>query len=495
MATWSPPTIPVRDATPPPAPPAVAPAADAAASTNGNYRSMGGLFNDLTGMGGELDKAAQTGIRRLYLSCQLLDLIYEQMWAAERFVDMVVIDSFVRGYELDSDAAENTEDYDKAFEQYEVDDVLSRGLKAMRLHGGALVIPIIGESVEALAEPLEDDLIPEGQLKSFQVFDRWACKSESVYFELMDPKFGQVETYRVTAPISGNNAQTVHWLVHASRVIRLDARPKLTPRGWYQSWEWGPSLLQSALTEIMHDEALAEGISHLVHEASMLVLKIQHFNETLKRGRPSPDAPSPAEVGMAVNKFKSSYRTVFIDANDEAKRLEVSFGGLAQLMDKYLERLAVIGGYPLTKFLGRSPGGLNATGESDEHNYSIIVNGFQLGYADKPLRRMHRIVALSEGMEDPPPPRWLPLVVSSEERQIEVDKNRTESVTLALGTHLITEEEARQRLSNTTTFGILEDMTQEELEEMQPDPPPMPSVIPDPDDPNAPPPAEPPPEE
>ena len=199
---------------------------------------------------------------------------------------------------------------------------------------------------------------------------------------------------------------------------------------------------------------------------------------------------------MAVNKFKSSYRTVFIDANDEAKRLEVSFGGLAQLMDKYLERLAVIGGYPLTKFLGRSPGGLNATGESDEHNYSIIVNGFQLGFADKPLRRMHRIVAFSEGMEEPPPPRWLPLVVSSEERQIEVDKNRTESVTLALGTHLITEEEARQRLSNTATFGILEDMTQEELEEMQPDPPPMPSVIPDPDDPNAPPaPAVPPPEE
>ena len=58
---------------------------------------------------------------------------------------------------------------------------------------------------------------------------------------------------------------------------------------------------------------------------------------------------------------------------EDFDRVAIQFAGLADLMDKYQARLAMLGDIPMTRWANTSPGGLNATGESDLRNYIMMV--------------------------------------------------------------------------------------------------------------------------
>ena len=64
----------------------------------------------------------------------------------------------------------------------------------------------------------------------------------------------------------------------------------------------------------------------------------------------------------------------------EFTRVNVPFGGLPDLLERVALRMASISGMPATRFLGRAPQGMNATGEGDERNYAIRVAAIQRRY-------------------------------------------------------------------------------------------------------------------
>jgi hypothetical protein len=53
---------------------------------------------------------------------------------------------------------------------------------------------------------------------------------------------------------------------------------------------------------------------------------------------------------------------------DEFSRTSVNFSGVPDLMNRFSERLAMASGISVTRFLGKSASGLNATGEGDHRN-------------------------------------------------------------------------------------------------------------------------------
>ena len=57
----------------------------------------------------------------------------------------------------------------------------------------------------------------------------------------------------------------------------------------------------------------------------------------------------PAEqIGQQINQMKSSQRLLMMDKEkEEFHRVAVSFGGLADLMNKFAERVAAAGGHSL----------------------------------------------------------------------------------------------------------------------------------------------------
>ena len=163
----------------------------------------------------------------------------------------------------------------------------------------------------------------------------------------------------------------------------------------------------------------------------------------------------------------------------------MQFGGLADIMQKIPERIAAMGGYPVTHFMGKSPGGLNATGESDMR---IYVQGMEAerghmlegmpGHAD--IWTLDEVIARSHGMEEAPEYEWHSLLDMSDQEIAQVSKTKAEALKLAMDMGLIQDEnEGRAILDGDPVFGELPELSESELAELEEkNEPPLPMLPP-----------------
>jgi phage-related protein (TIGR01555 family) len=65
--------------------------------------------------------------------------------------------------------------------------------------------------------------------------------------------------------------------------------------------------------------------------------------------------------------------TIAIDGKDEYDRKGLSLAGIKDIIEKFETALCADTGIPATRLFGRSPDGMNSTGESDETNYVSMI--------------------------------------------------------------------------------------------------------------------------
>ena len=464
----------------------------------GSGQSTAGIFppmlNARTGMGTTHDKDAGTGFRRMELSRYQAETLYQMSWAAGKFIDMPVDDMFIRGRSWtgqDESAIEAMEDVDR---DLGVHTNLANAMKAGRLFGTGMVV-IVPENGDLESE-IEPEDIGEGGIANLWVVDRWSITVDSWVTNLTARNYGQPYTYLVNQRIEGTPASaglsgsrrvsvdengSPQHIVNHTRCLRFDGIRSPVTEGWWRGpWhrEWGISELIRAFTEIHREAANWAGVGHLIQESSIFTLKVQDFKDSIK-GRTSPAEATLEEIGERASMLKSIFRTMFIDAEDEAERITYNFAGLADLLDRHHQLLAAIGGIPVTRFMGQSPVGMNATGASDSTNYGIMVASLQNRLGKYPLHRLDRFVAAHAGLSEPPEYEWVPLFDLSEAEQGENFKSRTEAILAAFEKGVIDEDEARERLSEIEGWGELgpfsDDMRESQLERLHP-PPPEPSL-------------------
>lgn len=95
----------------------------------------------------------------------------------------------------------------------------------------------------------------------------------------------------------------------------------------------------------------------------------------------------------AVDLSRSVARAILIDAEaEEFERKQTPLTGLPELLDRFESRLAAAAEQPVTFLTGRSPGGLNATGESDIRIFYDRVRAKSPRKIVKPATRITEIV-------------------------------------------------------------------------------------------------------
>lgn len=449
------------------------------ASVGRQALTHGGVTNDLAGLGGTADKSQQTYFSPTRFHNRYpLEIIYIQSWAAAHFVDIPVDDMWVRGREWEDENEESLDRLNEEEMMLEVNERLAGAMKAARLYGTGLAMMMTNEA--PADTELNVDMIREGDLTNILVLDRYSVRPRDWVLDPYNPQYGKPMYYDAT--LEGG----VEISFHHSRVLRFDGRKSITSEGWTGFYErdWGISELLYAITEIIHDAALAANISQLSYEASIPVVKSEGFRDVITGGGTADD-PSVATLGSRINLYKSLYRIMFMDINDSFERVNVTFAGIADLMDQYWKRLAAIAKIPATRFLGRSPEGMNATGDSDSANYAMSVKSMQERLLKRPLTLLDKVVARHLGMMAPLKYTWRPLTDMSDKDQAEVSRTRAEALAIAYDRNALTEDEFRERLSGDELFGQLGPMPDELAEriEMQNQPPVLPSEL----DPNAPP--------
>ena len=410
----------------------------------------GGIVNQNSGMGLAGDKSEHSFFTptRIHWRGEL-ETLYAQSWAAKKFIDIPVDDMFILWRNFSGD--EGDAGVDKMTEsesRHKVKNRLKRAMKAGRLYGTGLLVMVTREA------PLEVPLMPErvrpGDLIALQVFDRFDA---SVWRRDDDPlsvTYGEALTYHLT-PTRGPGI-----FVDASRVLRFDGLTPLSSDGYtIYDRDWGVSEIVPAILSIMQDQSVTTAAAHLSQEASIPVLGVDGLREALAGGQLDPNEASAEQIGEQLNQFKSIYRLLLLDKTESFERVAVNFSGLHEVMDRVQRRLAASAGIPATRFLGTSPVGLNATGDSDMANYAMHVSAMQTDLLTDPLRRLDEVLARDAGIAEAPEYDWEPLTDMSDEEQASAAKTKVEALKLAIDGGIMDEDEARASLDGDSVFGAL----------------------------------------
>lgn len=390
--------------------------------------------NALTGLGGSRDKLSSTYFsepRRL--AVEQLEQLYHGEDLAARICEALPQDGLRRWFDLD------LEDEDDEAQQGIKAEMKRLGAKqAMleaaiwaRVYGGAAVVMGLDDGLKA-SEPLNVERLRSVQYLT--VLDRRSLQPYTWYSDpLADgPKYGWPSSYRIVnfSMISAGGGLPKNFsdvVVHESRMLRFDgALTSLRRRQLNEGW--ADSVIQRVHEVLIQHNIGWQGTAYLLQDASQGVFKIQGLIDMIAGGDKEILQTRMALVDMS----RSMARSLLVDAErEEFERVPYAFTGVPEVIDRFMQRLAAAARMPVTVLYGRSPAGLNATGESDIRIWYDAVSSWQ---QDELSPRLERLVELVTRASESPvqlePKSWSlcfpPLWQSTEKEELEIDKMRAE---------------------------------------------------------------------
>jgi len=175
-----------------------------------------------------------------------------------------------------------------------------------------------------------------------------------------------------------------------------------------------------------------------------------------------------------LSSCKAVLNTLLLDATESFEYRYASLSGVAELMDRYPNRLAAVSGIPVTRLYGTSPGGLNATGESDIRGYYDEVAATVI--EPKVIPAWERVVEVMCSASKGPtggkvPQAWSvearPLWEPSDQEIADLRKTTAETDAINIDKGVYTPQDARQRYEGESwSFELqLEDLVPQEAGE------------------------------
>lgn len=329
-----------------------------------------GWINSLTGLGTGRDKATSAVFsRQRRLALQTLSDLYHFDDLAATLADAIVLDAYRPGFELKSDNGD--------LDVGELGDIVRNFDVARHTRMAAIWGRVFGWAAVFVetADGFPEEPLPENvQLLGLSVVDA----QDAAYVEATD-------TYIV-------NGQTVH----PSRLIVFEGLPtsrRERRRNAYRAL----SVYERAWSALQDVNTAWDSVSHMFTDMSQSVLKMRGLIDTISSQ--NEDAIQ-TRVEM-TDKVRSVARMLVLDAESEDfSVVSRDLAGPASLLPLVWQRLAAVGRMPVTRLMGMSPSGLNATGESDVRLWYDSVEAYRTDELDPQVTKLVRLI-LSPVLADP----------------------------------------------------------------------------------------------
>jgi phage-related protein (TIGR01555 family) len=124
--------------------------------------------------------------------------------------------------------------------------------------------------------------------------------------------------------------------------------------------------LQSVHDAIRNSGLVSASISTMIAEAKLDIIKIPGLTNSLATTEGTTKIFNRFSNSMAA---KSVINTLLLDKDEEWERKEIHVAGMDKVMQMYLMIVCGAADIPATRLLGKSPDGMNASGDSDSRNY------------------------------------------------------------------------------------------------------------------------------
>ena len=196
----------------------------------------------------------------------------------------------------------------------------------------------------------------------------------------------------------------------------------------------------------MKRSATSANIAQLVFQANLTTLKMSDFGELLAVGTEG-QRRQVLEAVAQENRLRTSFGLQILSAGDTLETHSYSFSGLSEIYEAFMMDMAGAAEIPATKLFGRSPQGLNATGESDLRNYYEMIAQLQERSLRPALEKLLPVMAISCWGEVPPDLEivFAPLMTTSPNDRADLMGKWTEALVKAVDSGLLSLEEARQK--------------------------------------------------
>ena len=374
--------------------------------------------NPLTGIGTGGDKTTHGHFAPVWrVLDQELTSLHSGSDLAAKIVDDRPHEMFRRGYESEAESCTASET--KAVDDYcrqvlQLDRNLRDGMKWGRLYGGYLLVMNIDDG-RAPYEPLDEKNIRS--FTSISAVDRRFAFVQSQYSNMGIEQvgvYGDPEIYLISNAVAASGwnsygavkkrpidelrgANASIGFVHESRTIRFDGIPAdVVTMQSLAGWSW--SVLQRVYNTMRSFDHAFDSVGYLLSDASQGVFKLQGIVKAISAGR----TDYLRERARYMEMTRSVARGIMLDVgtgdgkNQEAfERVPTPMGGLADILEKWMSRLSSAADMPQTKLFGRSPAGMNATGESDMRTWYGELETEQADVITPKIQRVRRLVCLA----------------------------------------------------------------------------------------------------
>ncbi len=407
----------------------------------------------------DLLQATEYPMTRLTQNYQLLTSLYRENWIIQNIIATIPNDMIRKWYQIKSGIGpESVKQMARLEMQTQIRKKLLLGMYWGRLYGGAAgVILVKGHTDMSL--PLDLGTVLPGSFLGLQILDRWngIYPESSLVNDPADPDFGLPEYYVIRDDEDGQTAVRVHH----SRVIRFIGRDLPWMEQVTENY-WGESEIEAIYNEVVKRDNVSGNIAALTFRANVNYMEADGLDQML--------STTNAEIQrrfwntlQAQAIFESNFGTRIINKGDAIHNTQYTFTGLSDVYDCIMMDVSGAARTPVTKLFGRSPAGLNATGDSDMQNYYDYIDGLRETTLRPIIERILPVMALSawgvipDDLEIDFPSMWTP---DAQERA-EITERRTNAVLAAYQNDLVDMSTAMQELQaiaeETGVFGKISD--------------------------------------
>ena len=402
-------------------------------------------------------------LTRMTNNYALLNSLYRDNWVVQNAVGIIPDDMTRNWFNLAGSLAPN---YIAEFERMQrisqLKDKINIGLKWGRLYGGAAGLILIKGQENMLDKRIDYELIYPGTFSGVYILDRWSGVSPSMELvtDMSDPDFGLPKYYTIA-----DSEGRIYARVHHSRIVRFIGR-ELPYLEKIAEMYWGESEIEALYADVVKHDNVSANMAALTFRANIDTMEVQNLDQLFSIASKEQQRRFWA-VMQAQSVCKSNFGIQLVNKDDKITNTQYTFTGLKDVYDSMCLDLAGAARIPVTKLFGRSPAGMNATGESDLQNYYDYIDTLRESVLKPIIYKLLPVLAMSAWGAIPDdlgitfPSLWTPTA----KEVAEIAKYKSETLITAFQAGLIDQATAQKELKKLADeTGLFDSITDEEIQ-------------------------------
>lgn len=408
-------------------------------------------------------EATEYPLTRFTQNWQVLNSLYRSHWVVQKIINTIPQDMMKNGYDFQSDInPDQIQKISKIIRQTRLHSKILNGLYWGRLYGGAAGIIMIDGEADRMDEPLDLDRVMPGAFKGLLIMDRWSgiMPSADLITDITDPDFGMPEYYEVTLP----EGQGVIRL-HNSRVCRFSGREMPYLEKLAENY-WGTSEMEHVFSELKKRDNVSWNIALLTFMANIRVMKMDGMEQLMAYGGVKQQEALYNTL-EGLNMMLNNNGIQILGKDDSYESHQYTFSGLGEVYDRFMMDVSGACGIPVTKLFGRSPAGMNSTGDADMDNYYDTIEQSQESQLRPVLDKLLPIVCMSALGAVPDDLDYIfnPVRRPSNDEKQSLGSQQTAAVVQAYTAGLVSEKTALRELQGSSKLtGMWTNITDKQIE-------------------------------